>query len=187
MEKKKTCVFISGTGSNLNALIKNSRSYNFPVKIEFVVSNKSDIKGIKIAKKFKIPYLIINTRKSLYENKIIEELKNRNIKIICLAGYMKILSNNFLNKFNGKIINIHPYLLPKFKGLNTFNRILKKKEKKTGCTIHYVNKKLDSGKIILKKEFIISKSDTVDSIKIRTQRLEHVGYSEALIKILRNN
>ena len=185
MVKKKTCVFISGTGSNLNALIKNSRSYNFPVKIEFVVSNKSDIKGIKIAKKFKIPYLIINTRKSLYENKIIEELKNRNIKIICLAGYMKILSNKFIKSFNGKIINIHPSLLPKYKGINTFSRILKNKEIISGCTVHYVNKKLDAGNVILKKFVGIAKDDDEKSLKVKTQKAEYRAYSEAIVRLFK--
>ena len=100
---------------------------------------------------------------------------------------MKIISKRFIKNFNGKIINIHPSLLPKFKGLNTFSRVLKKKEKKTGCTVHFVNEKLDSGKIILKKEFLIHKNDNVKSLKEKTKKLEYLAYSEALIKILNAN
>ena len=99
---------------------------------------------------------------------------------------MKILSDKIVNKFEKKIINIHPSLLPKFKGLNTFERALKNKEKKTGCTVHYVNNKMDDGCIILKKKFYLDKKDSVETLKIKTQKLEYKAYPEAIIKILRN-
>ena len=101
-----------------------------------------------------IPYKIINTHSRDFEYKLLKDLKKYNIAIICLAGYMKILSKNFINKFDKKIINIHPSLLPKFKGLNTYLRILKEKEKKTGCTVHYVDDRLDNGKLYHKSSFI---------------------------------
>jgi folate-dependent phosphoribosylglycinamide formyltransferase PurN len=99
---------------------------------------------------------------------------------------MKILSKNFIKEFGKKIINIHPSLLPKFKGLNTFSRILKNKEKKTGCTVHYVNEKLDSGNIIVQKNFYISSSDNEITLRKKTQELEYKVFPEALIKIFRN-
>ena len=118
-------------------------------------------------KKNSIPHLIINTGKRDFENKLINELKICKISLICLAGYMKILSKKFLEKFGKKIINIHPSLLPKFKGLNTFLKVLETKEIKTGCTVHYVNEKLDSGKIIVKKSFYIEKNDSVESLRLK--------------------
>ena len=99
---------------------------------------------------------------------------------------MKIISDKIVNKFKKKIINIHPSLLPKFKGLNTFERALKNKEKKTGCTVHYVNNKLDDGHIILKKMFYLKLKDNVETLKQKTQKLEYKAYPEAIIKIFRN-
>ena len=187
MVKKNACIFISGYGSNLNALIQNSRDHNFPINISLVVSNNSKAKGILHAKKNSIPYLVINTKKRNFENAILTEIKKYKISIICLAGYMKVISKRFLKDYGKKIINIHPSLLPKFKGLNTFERILKNDEKKTGCTVHYVNEKLDNGKNIVQKSFFISKNDNIKILKEKTQRLEYKAFSEAIIKIYRYN
>ena len=122
-----------------------------------------------------------------YENKIIQHLKKNKISLICLAGYMKILSDRIVKIYNKKIINIHPSLLPKFKGLNTFSRILKNKEKKTGCTVHYINSKIDDGNIIVKKTFFIKSSDNETTLKQKTHKLEYKAYPEAIIKILKKN
>ena len=187
MVKKKACVFISGYGSNLKSLIHKSRDYNFPIKISLVVSNNANARGILFAKKNSIPFLIINTKKRDFENILIKRIKNYNISIICLAGYMKIISKKFINNFRKKILNIHPSLLPKYKGLNTFERVLKNNEKKTGCTVHYVNENLDGGKSIVQKFFFIEKTDDKEILKQKTQKLEHKAFSEALIKIYRNN
>ena len=99
---------------------------------------------------------------------------------------MKIISKRFLRDYGKKIINIHPSLLPKFKGLNTFSRMLKNKEKKAGCTVHYVNEKLDSGSTIIQKEFLINNKDNEKSLKIKTQKLEYKAFPEAVIKVFRN-
>ena len=183
MVKKNACVFISGRGSNLKSLILNTRDYNFPVNIKLIISNKKQARGIIYAKKFKIPYIIIDTQNSLFEKKLLNEINKKKISLICLAGYMKILSKNFINSYSGKIINIHPSLLPKYKGTNTFKRILKNRETIAGCTVHYVDKKLDSGKIIIKKKFNLSHDDNEQSLKRKTQILEYRAFSEAINKI----
>ena len=113
-------------------------------------------------------------------------LKKYQISFICLAGYMKIISNKIINNFQKKIINIHPSLLPKFKGLNTFSKVLKNKEKKTGCTVHFVNNKLDDGNIIIKRFFYLSENECEKTLKQKTQILEYKAYPEAIIKIFRN-
>ena len=126
VNKIKACVFISGNGSNLKSIIKNSRDYNFPIKIELIISNNIKANGLKIAKKYSIPYKYFSTRnKKLFERNSLFEVKKRNIKFLCLAGFMKVLSNNFIKSFHHKIINIHPSLLPKYKGLDTHVRVLK--------------------------------------------------------------
>ena len=160
-DKINIAVFISGTGSNLENLIKNSFKKNSKYKINLVISNKSKAKGLDYAKRYKIDKKIIsyqNIKKA--EKKILYILKKNKIDLICLAGFMKILTNNFIKKFKGKILNIHPSLLPKYKGLNTHQRVINNKEKFTGCSVHFVSSKLDSGKIILQKKVRIFKNDT---------------------------
>ena len=186
MVKKNACIFISGKGSNLKNLIKKTRDYNFPINIKLVISNNKNAQGINHAKINSIPFLIINTKKRGFENLILEIIKKNKISLICLAGYMKIISKKFIREFRKKIINIHPSLLPNYKGLDTYNRILKNKEKKTGCTIHFINEKLDDGKIINKKFFFINKDENLKTLKIKTQKLERLAYPEAIIKLYRN-
>ena len=186
MVKRKTCVFISGQGTNLKNLISRSRDDSFPLKISLVITNNKNAYGIIYAKIHKIPYLIINTKIKHYENKIFLYLKKHSITFICLAGYMRIISDKLIKIFPKKIVNIHPSLLPKFKGLNTFKRGLKDKEIKTGCTVHYVNNKLDDGDIISKKFFYINSKDNEDTLKHKTQILEYKTYPEAIIKIFSN-
>ena len=185
MVKKNACVFISGKGTNLKNLLIKSRSYNFPVKFRLVVCNNKNAEGIKIAKKNSIPIYFVNTKSRLFETNLLRNLIKYKISIICLAGYMKIISKFFLKNFGKKVINIHPSLLPKYKGLNTFSRVLKDKERKTGCTVHFVNENLDSGKIILQKSFFFDERDNEQNLKIKTQKLEYLSFPEALIKIYR--
>ena len=181
--KTRTAVFISGTGTNLKSLIQFSRTAKSPISIDFVISNNSKAKGLNYAKKFKIKKKILNFKnKNLSEKKLISILKTNNINMICLAGFMKILSGNFIKKFKGKILNIHPSLLPKYKGLNTHERALNNKEKYSGCTVHFVNSRLDSGKIILQKKVKILKNDTKTSLAKKILAQEHKLYPKAIIK-----
>ena len=186
MVKKKACIFISGNGSNLKAIIKNSRDTNFPIKVSLVICNNKNAIGIKYAKKFSIPYYIINGELTKFERKALKLINENKIELICLAGFMKILSKAFLRKFNGKIINIHPSLLPKYKGLNTFKKAIKNNDRFTGCTVHYVNEKLDDGKIILKKRVEIN-SKIEELVKRAVQLEEYNAYSIAIRKIYSKN
>jgi phosphoribosylglycinamide formyltransferase-1 len=185
MVRKNACVFISGSGTNLKALLRSSREYNFPINISYIVSNTKKAKGLKFAKLYKIPFRVLNLNKLTDLESFLKDTHKKNISLICLAGYMKILNKQFINKFNKKIINIHPSLLPKYKGLNTFKSVLENKEKLTGCTVHYVNKKLDSGKIILKKKFFIEPNDNERTLKNKVQAKEHRAYSESIFYIFR--
>ena len=186
MVKKNACVFISGKGSNLKNLIFKSRDYNFPINIKLVISNKKSAYGLFYAKRNSIPYFVVDTNFNNYENKILMTLRKYKINFICLAGFMKIIPKNIIKQYRMKILNIHPSLLPKFKGLNTYSRVLRQKEIVTGCTVHFVNEKLDGGKIITKKKFYIQMQDNELNLKIKTQKLELVAFPEAIIKVCRS-
>ncbi len=183
-KKLKTAIFISGKGSNFNNLIKFSFKKNSPIKIELLITNNYKAKGLKFAKKYRIRKKIYKYQdKFKTEKKIISDLKKNKIKVICLAGFMKVLSKNFIKNFRGKILNIHPSLLPKYKGLNTHERAIKNKDKISGCTVHFVNSKIDSGKIIMQKKVRIFKTDTPKTLKNRILRQEHMLYPKAIQKV----
>ena len=183
-DKIKTAVFISGTGSNLKSLIKFSKTDKSPISINLIVSNNPKAKGLIYGKRYKIrKKIFIFDDFDLIENELIYTLKKNQIKVICLAGFMKILSKNFIKKFKGKIVNIHPSLLPKYKGLNTHQRVLDNNEKFSGCTVHFVNSRLDSGKIILQKKVKISKNETKNSLAKKILIQEHRLYPKAILKI----
>ena len=182
--KIKTAVFISGTGSNLKSLIKFSKLKKSPISINLILSNDSKSKGLQYGKIFKIKKKIFDFKKKhIDEKKILFELKKNRIDLICLAGFMKILSKTFINNFNGKILNIHPSLLPKFKGLNTHERAIRNKEKYSGCTVHFVNSKLDSGKIILQDKVRINTNETPKTLAKKILAKEHKLYPKAILKV----
>ena len=184
-KKTKTAIFISGRGSNLKNLIKFSKFKKSPIKIDLVISNNRNSKGLQYTLQNKIEKKIINFNNiNKGEKKSLKILSKKKIKLICLAGFMKVLSKNFIKKFRGKIINIHPSLLPKYKGLNTHKRALKNNENYSGCTVHYVTSKLDSGKIILQKKVRIKKNDTVYSLQKKILKEEYKIYPKAISKIL---
>ena len=183
-KKIKTAVFISGTGSNLKNLIKFSKLKISPISINLVVSNNHYSKGLRFAKIFKIrKYVLDFKKKSLAEKKLLKIMKKNKIELICLAGFMKILSKHLIKNFNGKILNIHPSLLPKYKGLNTHKRALINKDKYSGCTVHYVTEKLDSGKIIIQKRVKINRKDTPKTLAKKILIQEHKLYPKAILKI----
>ena len=183
--KKRTAIFISGNGSNMKNLVKFSKIKNAPIKVDLVISSNKRSNAIQYLKKNKIYYKIFEFKqKNKDEKKIFYILKKRKIQLICLAGFMRILSGSFIKRFSGKILNIHPSLLPKYKGLNTHARAILDKEKYSGCTVHFVNSKLDSGKIIIQKKVKINKKDDPKSLSKKILKQEHILYPKALKKIL---
>ena len=182
--KIKTAVFISGTGSNLNSLIKFSKLKESPITIDIIISNNPKSEGLNFGKIYKIKKKIFDFKKNTSsEKEILIELQKNKVNLICLAGFMKILSKNFINNFNGKILNIHPSLLPKYKGLNTHEKAIKNKDNYSGCTVHFVNSKLDSGKIINQKRVKINKKDTPKTLAKKILAQEHKLYPKAILKI----
>ena len=185
--KYNIAVFISGKGSNLKSIIKYSKHKKTCYKVRIVISNKEKVNGLLIAKKYNIEnYFIDFTKSKRLGNKVINILKKNNINLVCLAGFMKVLPPYFIKSYNGKIINIHPSLLPKYKGLNTHKKAILNGEKFTGCTVHFVNRYLDSGKIIFQKKVLINKNDNAKSIEKKVLKIEHKTYPKAIEKILSN-
>jgi phosphoribosylglycinamide formyltransferase-1 len=183
-KKIRTAVFISGKGSNLKSLIKFSKFKKSPISIEIIISNNPKSKGLVFGKIYKIKKKTFNfKKKSLAENEILEELRKKKINLICLAGFMKVLSKNFIKRFKGKILNIHPSLLPRYKGLNTHERAIRNNDKYSGCTVHFVNSLIDSGKIIDQKKVKINKKDTPKTLAKRVLLEEHKLYPRAILKI----
>ena len=184
LNKIKTAVFISGAGSNLRNLIKFSKIKKNPISIDLIISSTKGAKGLKFADQFSIKKKILNFKNvKITEKKLLTLLKKNKIEFICLAGFMKILSKNFIKKFNKKIINIHPSLLPKYKGLNTHIKAIENKDKFAGCTVHYVTEKLDSGKIIVQRKIKITKKDTPNTLSKKVLKQEHKLYPAAILKI----
>ena len=182
-----TAVFISGRGTNLKSLIKFSKKKNSPINIKLIISNNNKAKGLKYSKSYKIQKKVIDFKnKNIAEKKLLNLLSKKKIRFICLAGFMKILSKKFIKKFSGKIVNIHPSLLPKYKGLNTHQKALKNNDKYSGCTVHYVTDKVDSGKIILQKKVKIKRKDSLNTLTKKVLLEEHKLYPRAISKVFKN-
>ncbi len=171
-------VLISGRGSNLTAIQENIEKGLLKAQIKIVISSRADAKGLEFAKAHNLPTFI-----SKSEDEIINKLKEINPNLICLAGYMKILSPKFVNTFKGKIINIHPALLPKFPGLDVQKRAIEAGEKESGCTVHYVDEGMDTGAIIAQRKVPILLGDTADTLAERILKEEHILYTEVIQKI----
>lgn len=184
-DKKRVAVLISGNGSNLQALIdacENDEYY--PAKIALVISNKADAYGLHRAKEHKIPSVIIPHKnydsREDFDSALNKELKKYEIDIVCLAGFMRVLSSNFVNDWEGRMINIHPSLLPKHKGSHAVLDALAAGDTVTGCTVHHVVPKIDSGEIIIQKEVVIDPEDTEETLLEKIHEQEHIAYPEAL-------
>ena len=183
--KKNIAVLISGRGTNLRSLINYSKTKKSLIRIVLVVSDNFKAKGLNYANKSKINNTVINySNKKSFEDQLLKLLKRNNVDLICLAGFMKILSGSFIKKFYKPILNIHPSLLPKYKGLNTHNRAIQNRDKYSGATVHIVNKKLDSGKIIIQKKVKILKTETIKSLQKKVLKIEHKIYPKAIIRFL---
>tara|TARA_B100000963_G_C22437927_1_gene585181 strand:+ start:255 stop:830 length:576 start_codon:yes stop_codon:yes gene_type:complete len=187
----KIAILISGNGSNMLNILDACKKGEIKSKVVTVVSNNPDSSGITKAKDFGVNCRVINSdtlkNKNDFENYLSLHLKKFNVNLICLAGFMKILGRKFVKKWNKKIINIHPSLLPAFKGLNTHKRAINMKVKYAGCTIHYVNNKLDSGEILDQEIVKVLDTDNENSLKKKILMKEHKLYIKVLKNLERNN
>ena len=187
--KLSVAILISGSGSNMVQLIK-SMDDNHPAFPSIVISNKPNAAGIKKAQDLGIPTQIINENfeKSnglRFEAELTEILNRHEVKIICLAGFMRILSKDFIDVFNGRILNIHPSLLPKYKGLNTHARAIAAKDKFSGCSVHLVTAELDGGPILAQSKVTIERTDTAETLSSKVLKKEHLLYPEVLLNFSR--
>lgn len=187
MKKLRLAVFISGRGSNMLSILEATKNPDFPAKIEVVLANKADAGGIQSAKKNGIPTEIVEhknfEKREDFEDEVQERLEKYEIDMIILAGFMRILSEDFVTKWPDQILNIHPSLLPEYKGTNTHQRAIDDGKTESGCTVHFVTPELDSGPIILQKKVPILNGDTPESLADRVLQEEHIAYPEA-IKII---
>ena len=183
--KLSVAILISGSGSNMVQLIK-SMDDNHPAFPSIVISNKPNAAGIKKAQDLGIPTQILkeNFEKSNglgFEAELTEILNRHEVKIICLAGFMRILSKDFVDVFKGRILNIHPSLLPKYKGLNTHARAIAAKDKFSGCSVHLVTAELDGGPILAQSKVTIERTDTAETLSSKVLKEEHLLYPEVLL------
>jgi len=184
--KISVAILISGSGSNMVQLVK-SMDDGHPAFPSVVISNKLDALGLKKAQDLGVPTEVIdpnyiNKNCLDFETELIRILKEYNVKLICLAGFMKILSKNFIENFNERILNIHPSLLPKYKGLNTHARALESKDLVAGCSVHLVTPELDGGPVLAQTQVSIQKSETVASLRAKVLAEEHKLYPKVLFK-----
>ena len=185
--KKNIVVLISGRGSNLKSIINATKDKDYPASISLVISDNKNALGLKIAQDNNINTLIVErdtfTNIHSFEKDLFKKISFHNPYLICLAGFMRVLSNEFVDRFRGKIINIHPSLLPKYKGLYTHEKAISAGDEYAGCTVHYVTEQLDSGKIISQQKVKIEKSDNIETLNKKVLEVEHKIYPEA-IKLL---
>lgn len=187
MKKIKTAILISGRGSNMKALIDACKNEDFPAEIALVISNKKDAKGLQIAESDGIKTIFINHKeydsRVAFDSKISAEIEENGCEIVCLAGFMRLLSAEFTQKWTGKAINIHPSLLPKFKGATAVKDAFEAGEDKSGCSVHYLVEEMDAGQIIAQAEVEIYENDDLGTLEAKILEKEHEIYPKAL-KIL---
>ena len=186
--KTKTAILISGRGTNMSALIAASKTDDYPAEINLVISNRPDAEGLKVAnsrdiKAVALDHKLFKSRRS-FDKALHELLKEHNIEFVVCAGFMRILGKEIVRNWSGRMINIHPSLLPKYKGLDTHQRAIDARDKKHGCTVHWVSEGVDDGEIIAQAELEINGGDTADSLAKRVQVLEHALYPLAFKQVL---
>jgi len=187
MRKIRTAVLISGRGSNMTALVKASRAYDYPAEITLVISNIPTASGLDKAKTLDVMAMAIDHKafssRQQFDRALDVVLREANIELVCCAGFMRVLTPWFVKRWENRLLNIHPSLLPKYKGLNTHQRALDAGDKEHGCTVHYVTAKLDDGKTILQHSLDIYPTDNADSLAMRLLPYELALYPKALRKV----
>lgn len=184
LDSARIGVLVSGNGSNLQAIIDASEKGEIRSKVVVVVSNKADAYALKRARHHGIPAIYIEPKnykdRQSYDEEIVKHLREHRVGLVCLAGYMLLLTPYFVSQFRGRIMNIHPALLPSFPGLDAQRRALEYGVKVTGCTVHFVDEGCDTGPIILQRVVEIAQDDTVSSLSKKILREEHIAYKEAI-------
>lgn len=184
MARKRTAVLISGSGSNLQALLDAAAQPDFPAEIVLVMSNKADAYGLERAKKAGVPTHVLSHKdyanREVFDGAVHDVLVKNDIEIVCLAGFMRLLTPDFVSLWQGKMINIHPSLLPSFKGLHTHERAIEEGVRFAGCTVHFVVAEMDAGPIIIQAAVPILQDDDADALRARVLENEHIIYPQAL-------
>jgi len=187
MARKRVAILISGRGTNMAALIEAARDPSYPAEIALVISNIPSAKGLQIAQAAGIKTVTIShkdySNKSLFEEQILQALNEAKIELVCLAGFMRVLSASFISHFEGRILNIHPSLLPAYRGLDTHKRALADGVKDHGCTVHFVVPELDAGPVIAQAIVPVLDGDTEETLSARVLIAENRLYPEALAKV----
>lgn len=188
MTKTNTAVLISGNGSNLQALIDAAQEEDYPARIGLVISNKSEAYGLERAHKAGVPTVVINHKdypdRASFDRAMHQQLLDHGIEFVCLAGFMRLLSGEFTRSWQGKMVNIHPSLLPKYKGLEAIKQAYDAGEKESGCTVHWVIEDMDAGEIIHQSPVPILPDDTLETLTQRVHQAEHEAYVAAVRKVL---
>ena len=188
---KRIAILISGRGSNMVALADAVQDETIPnAEVAIVISDKPAAVGLERARERGIETLVIERggrTRAEHDREIIAALAARQIDLVCLAGYMRVLSSEFIDAYRGRILNIHPSLLPAFPGLDAQRQALEHGAKKSGCTVHFVDESLDGGPIVAQREVAIIQDDTVESLSARILVEEHKLYAEAVARVLTNS
>lgn len=187
--KKRLAVLISGRGSNMEAILKACEQPDYPAEVVVVVSDNPVAGGLEAARSFRVKTVEAVDRSAFatkkdFEGQINQVLEDNHVDLICLAGFMRVLSTDFVQKWSGRLINIHPSLLPAFKGLDTHKRALETGVKWHGCSVHYVNAEVDSGAIIDQAVVPVLENDTEDTLAARVLTAEHPLYVQSIPKVL---
>ncbi|MFT7087167.1 MAG: phosphoribosylglycinamide formyltransferase-1 [Rickettsiales bacterium] len=184
MQKIKTAILISGRGSNMQVLVNSAKNAGYPAQISLVISNKENAAGLEFAKQNGIKIAIVNHKdfsdRESFDRKLSKIIDENECQIVCLAGFMRLVSAWFVQKYQGRMINIHPSFLPNFKGANAVADALKAGAEKSGCTTHFVSEQMDEGEIIMQTEVKVLKGDTTAELAARILKQEHVIYPASL-------
>ena len=187
---KRLGILLSGRGSNFEAIADNVADGSVDAEIAIVIANRPEARGLQAAHQRGLPAVCIPSKgldRNIYDGMLVEELKSRGVDLVCLAGYMRLLSAGFIREFPGRVLNIHPSLLPSFPGLDAQHQALEPGVKVSGCTVHFVDEYLDAGPIVVQAAVPVLDADTVETLSARILKEEHRIYSEAIRMVLSGN
>jgi len=186
-QKIRLGILASGNGSNFESIIKSIQNKKLNAEIPILIVNNPNCLAIQKAKKHEIPYVIINHRdcnsRLEHDNLVMKKLEELSVELVVMAGWMRIAGEELINRFNNRLINIHPSLLPSFKGIDAIQQAIEEKVTITGCTVHYVQKEVDSGSIIIQAAVPLKEQDNKETLKKRIQDMEHIILPLAIAKV----